>query len=215
MWRLCSVAVLGIGGFCLFFAAEAGAHPTSGIVVTPDGEIFFIRTGQGPFKIDTQGNETRLLRDTGGHFMALDIEGRFSSAAENRLFKRVTPPRARPTVLFASGGAPLVVNRDGNLYFGRGYPGGDDMAPGGHTVTRLSPDGKRTLFAPALKTKLEIFHEGVTGLAVGPDGALFVACPNVILKVGMDGAVSEFVHPVVVKDCTDDLAKDSRTRFFH
>jgi hypothetical protein len=184
-------------------------------VVSPEGEIYFIRTGQGAFKIDARGVETRLHRDTGGHFMALDIEGRFSTAAENRLFKRITPPRARPTVLFASGGAPLVVNRDGNLYYGSGYPGGDDMAPGGHSVTRLSPDGKRSLFAPVLRNKLETLHEAVTGLAAGPDGTLFVACPNAILKVEMDGSVTEFAHPVIVKDCADDLAKDSRTRFFH
>jgi hypothetical protein len=31
----------------------------------------------------------------------------------------------------------------------------------------------------------------------------------------MDGTVKTFVNPVMVKDCEDDLAKDSRTRFFH
>ena len=82
-------------------------------------------------------------------------------------------------------------------------------------MTRMSPDGKRALFAPALKKTLARLHEAVTGLAAGPDGTLFVACPNAILKVKADGTVTTLVHPVVVKDRGDDLAKDSRTRFFH
>jgi formylglycine-generating enzyme required for sulfatase activity len=131
------------------------------------------------------------------------------------LFKKITPPGVKPALLYASGGGPLVVNRDGNLYYGSGFPGGDDKAPGFHTVTRLSPDGKQTLFAPQLKTTLAELNEGVMGLAAGPDGSLFVACPNAVLKVKVDGTVTTFVHPVVVKDCEDDLAKDSRTRAFH
>jgi hypothetical protein len=89
------------------------------------------------------------------------------------------------------------------------------MAPGFHAVTRLSADGKRTLFAPQLKAKLEELNEGVMGLAAGPDGTLFVACPNAVLKVKMDGTVETFVHPVVVKDRGDDLARDSHSRAFH
>src|SRR5205807_1285024 len=150
----------------------------------------------------------------GGHFLALDTKGRFSAAADNRLFKRVTPSDAKPTLLYASGGAPIVVSKDGNLYYGSGFPGGDDMAPGGHTVTRMSSGGKRKLFAPGLKTTLAKLHEAVTGLAAGPGGSLYVACPNAILKVQLDGTVTTFLHPVVVKDCEDDLARESRTRFF-
>jgi len=150
----------------------------------------------------------------GGHWLALDTEGRFSTQFP-RLFEKLTLEGAKPTLLFASGGAPLVVNRDGKLYYGSAFPEGDDMAPGFHTVTRLSPDGKRTLFAPDLKTTLERLHEGVTGLAAGPDGSLFVACPNAILAIKRDGTVATFLHPVVVKDCDDDVAKDSRTRAFH
>lgn len=202
---------------CLWgmLAAGALAHPATGIAVNALGEVLFVHTGRGLCKIDRQGGLTYLHKDTGGHFLAVDSEGSFSTAANNRLFERVTPSGAKPTLLFASGGAPLVVNRDGNLYYGSGFPDGDDMAPGGHTLTRLTPDGKRILFSPALKTTLAEMHEAVTGLAAGPDGTLFVACPNAILKVKMDGSVSTFLHPVVVNDRVDDLAKDSRTRFFH
>jgi hypothetical protein len=147
--------------------------------------------------------------------MALDTEGKFPADAYPQLFKRITPPGVKPALLYASGGGPLVVNRDGNLYYGSGFPGGDDMAPRFHTVTRLAPDGKRTLFAPRLTKILADLNEGVTGLTAGPDGSLLVACPNAILKVRADGTVTTLVHPVVVKDRADDLAKDSRTRAFH
>ncbi len=199
----------------MLVAAEAFAHPASGIIVNAKGEVFFVHTGKGVCKIEEQGKLTYIHKDTGGHWMALDTEGKFSSAADNRLFKRITPSGVKPALLYASGGAPFVVNQDGNLYYGSGFPDGDDTAPGFHTLTRMSPDGKRTLFAPTLKETLAKLHEGVTGLANGPDGSLFVACPNAILKVKTDGTVTTFVHPVVVKDRDDDLAKDSRTRAFH
>jgi hypothetical protein len=193
----------------------AFAHPASGIVVNAKGEVFFIHTGRGVCKIDTEGKLTYIHKVSGGgHWLALDTEGRFSTQFP-RLFEKLTLEGAKPTLLFASGGAPLVVNRDGNLYYGSGFPDGDDMAPGFHTVTRLSPDGKRTLFAPDLKTTLEKLHEGVTGLAAGLDGSLLVACPNAILTIKRDGTVATFLHPVVVKDCDDDLAKDSRARAYH
>jgi hypothetical protein len=205
-------AVLAVSSLCGLFAAEACAHPASGILVSPKGEVFFLY--KGVCKIDAHGKLTHVLKGRGGHYLAWDLKERFSPAAYPRLIRKATPSGAKPAILFGDG-APFVVNRDGNLYYGSGYPGGDDMTPGFHTLTRLSPDGKRTLFAPQLKKRLEELNEGVTGLAAGPDGALFVACPNAILKVTMDGKVTTFLHPVVVKDRDDDFAKSSRTRAFH
>jgi hypothetical protein len=208
-------AALAVSSLCGVFAAGAFAHPASGIVVNAKGEVFFIHTGRGVCKIDVEGKLTYIHKVSGGgHWLALDTEGRFSNQFP-QLFNKLTLEGTKPALLYASGGAPLVVNRDGNLYYGSGFPEGDDMAPGFHTLTRMALDGKRTLFAPGLKTTLAELNEGVMGLAAGPDGSLFVACPNAVLKVKMDGTVTKFVHPVVVKDCDDDLAKDSRTRAFH
>jgi hypothetical protein len=214
MWRLQAAALLAVWSFCPLFVSRALAHPASGIVVNQKGEVFFIYTGRGVCKIDLEGKLTYIHSDTGGHWMAQDAEARFSTQFP-RLFQRITPEGVQPALLFASGGGPLVVNRDGNLYYGSGFPGGDDTAPGFHTVTRLTPDGRRTLFAPELKKRLADLNEGVMGLANGPDGSLFVAGPNAILKVKTDGTVTTLVHPVVVKDCDDDLAKSSHTRAFH
>jgi hypothetical protein len=196
----------------VFTTAKASAHPASGIVVSAEGEVFFVY--HGVCKIDAQGKLTHTRKLRGGHHLAWDTSGRFSTQFP-QLFERITPAGVKPALLYASGGGPFVVNREGNLYYGSGFPGGDDTAPGFHTVTRMSPDGKKTLFAPELKTKLAELNEGVTGLAAAPDGSLFVACPNAILKVKTDGTVTTFVHPVVVEDRADDLAKDSHTRAFH
>jgi hypothetical protein len=115
--------------------------------VDKNGNVFFIDTGRGVCKIDTQGKLAYIHKVSGGgHFLALDVEGKFPPAAYPQLFKRITPAGARPAILFASGGAPFVVNKDGNLYYGSGYPGGDDTVPAGLTLTRMTPDGKRALW---------------------------------------------------------------------
>jgi len=215
MGRSLMLVFLAVASLCAVFADSAFAHPASGIVVNAKGEVFFIHTGKGVGKIDADGKLTYIHKVSGGgHFLAWDSEGQFATQFP-RLFEKLTLKGEKPTLLYASGGAPLVVNRDGNLYYGSGFPDGDDKAPGGHTVTRLSPDGKQTLFAPDLKTTLAKLNEAVTGLATGPDGLLYVACPNAILKVKTDGTVTTFVHPVNVKDRADDWAKDSNARFFH
>src|SRR4030095_2826563 len=112
--------------------------PGSGIVVDQQGNVYFTHTGRGAGKIDAQGRLTYVHQDTGGHWMALDTEGSFSSASGNRLFERITPSGAKPTLLYASGGAPFVVNSDGNLYYGSGFGGDDDTIPAGFTLTRMS-----------------------------------------------------------------------------
>src|SRR5262249_48930054 len=137
------------------------AHPASGIVVDEQGQVFFVHSRVGVAKIDTQGKLTYIHRTTGGHFMCLDAKGNFSRQYP-QLFKRLTPDGVTPAILYADGGAPIAVCQDGNLYYGSGFTGGDDMAPGGHTITRMSPEGKRTLFSPDLKATLASLNEAVT-----------------------------------------------------
>src|SRR5262245_15079561 len=208
-------AILAVSCLCGLFTGRAFAHPASGIVVNAKGEVFFVHTGTGVGKIDAQGKLTYIHNvKGGGHFLAPDAEGKYSTQLP-RLFERITLEGDKPSLLYASGGAPFVVHPDGNLYYGSGFPDGDDLAPGGLTLTRLSPDGKRSLFALDLQKTLAKLEEAVPGLAVGPDGSLFVACPNAILKVKTDGTVSTFVHPVEVKDCDDVFGKYPDAPFFH
>jgi sugar lactone lactonase YvrE len=190
---------------CAVCATRAAAHPGSGIVVDPRGQVFFQDSvGRVVWKIDAQGKLTPFFRGKGGHWMCLDTAGSFARAYPKMRFERITPFGDTPALIFADGGAPIVVNRDGNLYYGSGFPGGDDMSPGGATVTRMTPDGKCSVFAPELKKALEKIEDGVTGLAAGPDGSLYIACATAVLKVTMDGTVTTLAHPVVVPDCDRD-----------
>ncbi len=205
----------------VLFASHSAAHPASGIVVNAKGEVFFIHTGRGVAKIDADGKLTYVHTvKGGGHFLAVDAEAKYASQFP-RLFERITPEGVKPALLYASGGGPFVVTRSSLLYYGSGYPGGDDTAPGGLTLTRMTPDGKRSLFAPELKPTLEKLKEAICGLAEGPDGSLIVACPAALLKVKADGTVSTLVHPIEVTDCDDVFTKArgkegySESPFFH
>jgi sugar lactone lactonase YvrE len=136
--------------------------------------------------------------------MCLDPDGAFARA-KPKYFERITPDCVKPAIIFADGGAPLVVHRDGNLYYGSWSSANDPYAPGGLTVTRLSPDGKLTEFSPQLQQTLAGFNDGVTGLATAPDGALYVAARTAILKVNVtDGSVTTLIHPITLADCDDD-----------
>jgi hypothetical protein len=181
--------------------ATVSAHPSSGIVVDERGVVFF-QGGRAIWKIDAEGKLTKYSEKLGGHWMALDASG-FFSRADLTLVERITPSGARPALLVPDGGAPVVVNTDGNLYYGRALLEGGRSAVG---LTRISPDGKKTLFSPDLKRMLEEAHDGVTGLAAGTDGSLYVSTWDAVLKINKAGAVTTVVRPVVVPDCDEDRA---------
>jgi sugar lactone lactonase YvrE len=135
--------------------------------------------------------------------MALDAEGNLSRTTIPH-FQRITPDGETPALIVADGGSPIAVNRDGNLYYLCGFSRTESTDPGGPLIGRLSPEGKLTVFAPGLKGIVEKLG-GITGLAAGPDGSLYAACPSAVLKIGADGTASTLVHPVAVADCDQDF----------
>jgi sugar lactone lactonase YvrE len=183
-----------------FATFTASGHPSSGIVVDQQGNVFFSDLSRGVFKIDPQGKLTTLSKE-GGHWLALDTNGSFSkveferSAHWPRWFKRRTPAGERPA-LIADGGSPLVVAPDGNLY----YVCEERMIPAGQQIARLTPDGKETLVSPGLRRIAEEMG-GIKGLAAGPDGTFFISYPKAVLKVTRDGTFTTLLNPVVAPDC--------------
>ncbi len=189
-------------------ARTVSAHPSSGIIVDQQGQVFFQDVvGGAIWKIDAQGKLTKYYDKLGGHWMALDANGSFSRA-DLKLVRRITPPGAKPTLLVADGGAPIVVNPDGNLYYGHALLDGGKVSVG---LTRISPDKQQTPFSPDLKKTLEKTDDGVFGLATGPNGSVYVSTWDAVLRVNHDGTVTTVIRPVVVKDCDEDRADHKPT----
>jgi sugar lactone lactonase YvrE len=178
----------------LAVANSALAHPGSGIAVDCEGQVYFTQTnGKGTWKVSPKGELTLIsaLRD---HWLDIDLEGRFSRS-KLKDFERITPDGAKPTIL-SNGDYPFTVNRDGNIYSAL-------WKPGRLEINRQSPDGKISAVQLDGATNADI--GGITGMASGPDGSLFVTDGSMLLKVTMPGRVSTVVANVVVSDCLDDL----------
>jgi len=190
---------------CFFLTSAAFAHPASGIVVDAQGRVYFIYSLRGVMRIEPLGKLTNIHEDNGGHWLALDTGGAFSKVTPKQ-FERITPDGVIPSLIFASGGAPLVVGPDGDLYYGSNGSQEDSFPPGATTVVRLSASGRQELFAPSVKNKLAELKDGITGLASGPGGSIYVATWNGIVKLNADGSIAKITHPVVVKDCDSDPA---------
>lgn len=175
------------------------AHPGSGIVVDNEGKVFF-QDGRAVWMIDTGGRLTKYSDKLGGHWMTLDANGSFARA-DVKVVERITTPGVKPALLVADGGAPVAVGGDGNLYYALRLLEDGGVETG---ITRISPDGKQqSRFVPDLEKDL-IEKHGITGLAAGPDGSLYVACPSAVLKLKIDGTVTTLAHPIVLKDCDVD-----------
>src|SRR6266481_4663791 len=158
----------------LFAICTASGHPGSGIVVDAQGSVYFSYFEHGVGKIDPQGKLTYVGVTRGGHWMCLDPDGSFSRT-QPKHFQRITPDGAKPTLIYADGGSPIAVLRDGLLY----YVSNDErMTPGGQQVTRQSPAGKIEIFPPDGKQTTE--------------------------KLDMDGTFISVASSIQLKDCDVD-----------
>ena len=174
------------------------AHPASGIVVDDEGQVFFIYSGHGVGKIDTKGKLAYIHPSRGGHWLCLDPTGSFSRT-QPRHFERITPLGTKPAIIFADGGSPIAILPDGDLYY---VSNEEQMTPGGLHVTRNQPDGKLSLLSPQLNQVTEKL--GIMGLAAGPDGNLYVACPSAVFKVNTNGSLTTIVDSISLADCDVD-----------
>jgi hypothetical protein len=186
-----------------FFGFTGLAHPGTGIVVDKYGNLYFIYTGVGVAKISFDGKLSYIYKATDGHWMCLDEPGSFSNT-QPEYFKRITPDGTKPSIIYAGGGSPIMVNKDGNFYYGGMQ--NNDLKRGSKTIVRETPGKHQTVFVPTLKNVLDKLEDGITGLAAGPDGSVYAACWNSLLKITPDGQVTTLAHPVLVSDCDEDPA---------
>jgi len=186
---------------------SASAHPGSGIVVDQQGQVFFIYSKHAICKIDSRGTLTYIRPIAVGHWMCLDPDGSFSHA-QPKYFERVSTDGVKPALIYADGGSPITVMPDGNLY----YACSDvQLTPGGLRLARNSPSGEVTAFASRLPDLNE--KQGIKGLAAGPDGCLYVACPSAVFRVRKDGSFSTLADPIHLEGCDVDYPDNNTNNF--
>lgn len=198
---ICKLFTFGL--LALLPGTRADAHPGSGIVVDKYGVVYFTYTGRGVMRLEMDGTLTLLQADNGGHWLALDQNGALSRTPFREQV-RVPLQSGNANLIFASGGAPLAVGPDGNLFYGSNGETANSYPTGALTVGKMSPRGEATLFAPKLKAKLEELRDGITALAAASDGSIYIGTWRGVIKLDRNGEIARIWHPLRSDDCDHD-----------
>ncbi|MBF8247295.1 MAG: hypothetical protein HW374_95 [Bacteroidetes bacterium] len=179
----------------LFGANELVAHPGSGIVVDRHGNIYFVDTGSGVYKIDRNGKLTRLSGPA-YHWMAIDVDGRLTNATLPYFSSgdaTVTRVGVEPTLLLSSD-FPITVGRDGNLY----YPW---LVSEQLKVFRLPPSGATSIHQ-ALPTNTESGPlRWLNGIVAAPDVSIYYTEHKAVRRITPDGKLTTVVENVTLPVC--------------
>jgi len=170
------------------------AHPGSGIVVDRRGQIYFIDTGQGVWRIDAQG---RLAQREGPafHWLAIDTGGRFvKTRLPSSPDAEMKAIGADPTLIVSSD-FPVTVGSDGALY----YP--ELGSDGRLRIFRVTPSGARAVFATLPAATESGPLRWLNGIAAGPDGAIYYTENQAIRRITRQGTLSTVVAKVAVPGC--------------
>jgi len=175
------------------FSISIMAHPGSGIVVDRRGEVYFLDTGSGVWKIDLSGKLTHLPGPR-FHWMTLDADDCFSTAhLPTGAGGDITRVGTNPTLLVASD-YPVAIGASGLLYY-PSYRSGSglqlmELTPANQTrmLTTLSAAGSGDL-------------KWLNGLAAGADGSLYYAEDDAIRRISARGEVSTVVAKPKISTC--------------
>ncbi|MEK6406879.1 MAG: hypothetical protein AABN34_07945 [Acidobacteriota bacterium] len=188
-------AVLLILLFTLVITPALG-HPGSGIAVDRHGDVYFVDTGRGVWKIDKRGQLT-LQGGSAFHWMAIDFDGRLAKTrwpGHSEPSAEIERVGVNPTLILSSD-FPVTVGRDGALY----YPelGSDQRVQ----VVRLTRAGDRSVLAtlPAVSDGLAL--RWLNGIAAGPDGSIYYSENTAVRRISPQGAVSTIASKIAVPDC--------------
>jgi sugar lactone lactonase YvrE len=188
--RAVSFAILAIG---LLAPSRAWAHPGSGIVIDRLGQIYFLDTGSGLWKIDRTGKLTRISTEN-LHWLAIDEENALARvplpSGSRGDVRRVG---SRPSLLVASD-YPLVMGDDEALY----YPLIDGTA--GVQLMRVAATGRTTVFA-SVRPRQGLSLNHLNGIARGLSSALYFTEDDAIRRVDARGAVSTIIDRVRPSPC--------------
>ena len=176
------VLILAAAGL---FSTSVMAHPGAGIAIDRIGQVYFLDTGSGLWKIDTQGHLTKLSGLL-NHWLAIDLDNRFANTSlPTGALGEISKVGADPTLLLSSD-YPIAIGQDGNLY----YPSG---RAGNLQLMKMNPSGMSTVMVtlPATVNGKPLPHIG--GIVARPDGSLYYTEDTAIRRIHADGHVSTVV----------------------
>lgn len=181
-------------------SGPAKAHPGSGIAVDRQGQVYFVDTGAGVWKID---RKLRLSRHPGPayHWMAIVPSGRGAQARMPTGTGGELPVVGADPALALSSDFPVAFGADGTFY----YPqAGRD---GRVRIFRSGPDGIPHEFA-MLPVATEVGEDGrsrpvqwIHGLAAAPDGSLYYTERHAVRRISSKGQVTLVAGNVTVPGC--------------
>lgn len=167
-----SIALLAL---MLIFPLAAFSHPGSGIAVDAQGNVFFMDTGAGVWRLRPDGALNKLP-GAAFHWLALDSTGRLANTELPTLSHNgATIVRTNENLLLSSD-FPLTVDSKGALYFPRKQ---DDRL----RVFRLDPSGSVSMFATVAARPDRTIPGWINGSTVGPDGTFYYTEDHGVWKI--------------------------------
>jgi hypothetical protein len=178
-------------------AADADAHPPSGIVVDSRGIAYFQDGLRGVWRVE-HNREPTLVTELAWHWMVLDLDGKFSRSPEQfaQYYARLTPEGVKPT-LIACSDFPIAFGVDGNLYSAHMHS---------LKILKRTPQGAESvLVTPDQFTVHATRPFGVTGITCGPDGRLYLflladdSGEHAVYSIDMNGTIREFAKNFITE----------------
>lgn len=206
----------------LFFllAAEVQAHPSWGIAVDNQGQVYFSDL-ETIWKIDARGvlSVFRAKGDRHIHDLNIDEAGNIYGAdnsyepSTKRFFSaiwKMTPAGSFSYLLSPTvdppEGTSIWKDRDGNTYHATNYPGSELL------VLKRSPDGNLTVLVGSSNAVRE-YRQGVPysvgGMAFGPDGSLYFSHGANVSRLMPNGAVTPLARNLMVEKASANTAGGS------
>src|SRR4029453_2946242 len=146
-------------------ASGARAHPGSGIALDRRGNLYFIDTGAGVWRLDPEG---RLERYGGPafHWMALDLDDRFGKTALPISAQAEMRSTGRDPRVLLSSDYPIAVGGDGALYYT------EPDSAWRLSLVRIEPGGRRSVRAklPAATSNGDL--RWINGISAGVEDSI-------------------------------------------
>ncbi len=181
---------------CSLAPARLRAHPGSGIFADGKGNIYFVDTGSGVWKLAPDGTLTKL-QGPAFHWMAIDpynMLQRVALPGSRETGGTLTRVGAAPTLLLSSD-FPVAVAPDGSLF----YPRHGDREE--LEVLRFDTAGKTTVLAKPVTTEEAEGRSWLSGIALTSDGTLFFTQDRAVRSVSPRGAISTVIDSLTLPGC--------------